>query len=379
MINDTEELEETTVEVLDQDEATEPKEMKNANRLQGLLSNLEQGWKLSIYRTQPTWCRGHLESFEIFDPNDQNIDIDYLQRTWGGQKIMVKIHDARGRWLGGGSISLFSFPPMVRGKVLTYDQVQNGPQDPNPALGVPPVPQALPAPQPQIDVARLIEMMQGAKQNDMQLALQMLEQSKVQNAPPVQQIQPMVEQMMGMFSLFGQMKEMFGQNMGDSPQSGGEESMLPVIGELVKGLMNRQQPQHAPQQVMRRGALAPPRKVPAGVSRRKPVAQSPAAAPIPPAAIPEMGVDGGNNLAVVANQLGSLSPKDMAEVALEAFGNMTEANREEAMQHFFVNMQGDGNLDDSSFEDDNYNDDESTENDQTQDPRRGTPTNEGNR
>jgi hypothetical protein len=271
---------------------------------------------------------------------------------------------------------MFSFPPMVHGKVIRIEDLQANMPTPqgNPALGIPP--QAPPQPaQPQIDINHLFEMMQGTKQNDLQLALQLLEKSKVQNAPPANQIGDMVNQMMGMFTLFGQMKEMFGQNLGDAPAGGGEETMIPVIGDLIKGLLNRNQPQQAPMMMpARRGALAPPRA-------------QPSPAPTPPQ--PQQGgkqvernslppqQSGGDNLSSLAGKLADLSPTDASEVLLEALGNMPEERRSAAMQHFFANMTGEDLLDDSSFDEDNYDDDEATQDNQTPNPGKQVQSNGG--
>lgn len=322
-----------------------PIEVKKMEKLTRLLSSLQAGWKVAILRQQPSWCKGHLETIEIYNPGDEGsqIDVNYLIREWGGQLLFLKIHDERGKWVGGGAVSLFSYPPKVHGKVLRepdYTEILN------PAPQTPPWPYPYPPPQqtaaPTLDFGKLLDIVMKQKNSDPAMLLKVLElqqQAQQRQAPPMSQ-NPL-EQMMGMLSLFREMRGVFGELAGVGGGGGGGDDggMMPMIAEVVKGLMAKQN-----QPLPQRRVLSPPRQAPN-------MAGHDTAQPLPPT----QSVDESNRetLGSIADKLARLAPDDAAEVVLTALGNMPEQDRSRAMTAFLSQMNEDEDLDEQSTMDDN--------------------------
>lgn len=319
------------------------KDQEQAEKLTKLLSSVQQGWKIAIHREQPSWCRGTLETLEVYDTSEP-IDTDYLIRTWGGQRLYIKVHGDGGRWIGGGSISLFSYPPKVHGRVIKEEDYFSQSAA---ALPQQPIPYQTQAPAPPFDLRQLVELLQKGKKSELDLALKILERAPAaQPAPqPVQQMGSMVEQMMSMFQMFGQMKDMFG-NAGSSSSGGDSESITPIIGDVVKSLLQGQQNlQNGP----RKPALVAPRSP-------GPPGQQSADHQVPPLR-PVQGL-GDDTLSSIADKLSSLSATDAAGVLMDALGNMPEQKRSEAMKEFFENMATDNSLDGTLNEGDTYEQDD---------------------
>lgn len=328
-------------EIIEIKEVNTPTERENT-RLMTLLGSLQIGWKIAIIRTAPSWCRGHLETIDVYGP-DETVDIQYLINTWGGQRLLLKVHKENGEWLGGGSVSLFSYPPKVQGELITMPMLnrQMGINDVQMQSSSPPqqqIPQGS-----QIDLMGLVKMMTGSKKEEQALLLQLIEKQNKTNpqTPPVNQISSMMEQMMGMFAAFGKMKEVFSGEIGSAQSGGGgEESMIPMISELIKGVMAR--PKQAPQQTMMRG---PGTIVPPGGKH----IQAPPPNGAPPQSSQPKPVE---NLDDLVKQLTSLSPNDAADVVSQMFGEMPEDKRTIATTRFMNHMTGESELDDQSDDDD---------------------------
>lgn len=323
------------------------KDQEQADRLQKLLSSVQQGWKIHIHREQPSWCRGTLETLEVYDTSEP-IDTGYLIRTWGGHRLYIKVHGDGGKWIGGGSISLFSYPPRVHGKLIKEEDFFAQSPAAMPQYQAP-YPNQAPAPAPQFDLRQLMELLQKGKKSELDLALKILDRAPApQAAPqPVQQMGSMFEQMMSMVQVFGQMRDMFG-GMSDGGSPSESESMTQMIGDVVKSLMQGNQNLQGDQ---RKGALVAPR-VPG------PPAPDHKVAELRP--VQKIGDD---TLSGIANKLSSLTANDAAEVVAQALGNMPENKRSEAMQMFFGTMSGNDDLDGTLNNDDTY--DQEDESDDT--------------
>lgn len=318
------------------------KEERAAERVQRLLSTVDQGWKISIIRTQPSWCRGHLETVEVYDPSE-TVDTDYLIRQWGGQRIHIKVHNEKGQWVGGGSISLFSYPPKVRGReIKEEDFYSSSPLQNNPA----PFAQQqytqhpTPAGANQLDLNSLLGLLQKSKKEELQFALELMKRAGTggaQPAPaaPAAGMGAMAEQMVSMFQMFGQMKELFGSVEGG--QGGGDE-LTPIIGDIVSKLFDGKRDLDSQQRGRGGRALMPPTGGPS--SAGPPAGRAPDPGD---QGVPQLHpVDSLQNdtLSGIADKLSSLSPGDASDVLIQALGNMPEEKRNAAMQEFFQNMAG---------------------------------------
>jgi hypothetical protein len=145
----------------------------------------------------------------------------------------------------------------------------------------------------------------------------------------------MWEQMMGMLAMFKEMRSVFGGSFGGDAPAGDGDSFYPMIAEVIKGLVTKQQTAKPT-----RGALTPPKP-----------------------AIPRQNPTSSPKRSIV-DELSSMDPTDASKIVIQALGNMPESKRERAIQEFFNSMDDEidsEDLDDSSISDDNYDDDESPE------------------
>lgn len=308
------------------------------DRLSGLLSSIQSGWKVTILRGEPGWCRGHLETIEYYgDEDNEPIDVNYLIRQWGGRKLYLKVHNEGGKWVGGGSISLFSYPPKVRGQILNEMEsygMTPGPQgtfSQNVQPHYPP-----PPPQPGFDVAKLFEMASNQKGANLESVMKMMETFRAQMPQP-QPVDPMagMQQMMGMAQMFKQMREIFGDLGGDGGGGGGGgdgDGIAPIAAEVVKALVaSRQQPAPA------RGSLTGPRPGFTGPPKSgAPTQNAPQNVPPPK----ENDIEAGN-IMQIAKRLSDLNPEDAAGCIHLAYEGMPKEKSEEAAQAFMRQM-GDG-------------------------------------
>ena len=325
------------------------KEERSQERLENLLGSLEQGWKITIKREQPSWCRGHLETIEIYDPSEDGaqVDLEYLVRTWGGQKLHLKVLDENSRWLGGGSVSLFSFPPRVRGKLLSEeDAIGSNKTQLQPFQPYPP-----PQSPPQFDMNKILDLITKQKGADIPMLLKLLELSQARSAPQytgMNQITGMADQMMGMMTLFKEMKNVFGDSSGGGGQGGSEDALSPVFAEVIKGLVQTKNTDRPS-----RGALVPPKTK--FRPKSLPPIEKPTEKPTDPNQKPNTGRD---QVLSLAEQLSRLSPEDASGVVLLAMDRMSAEKRELAMKSFVSDMSDEEDLvDDIDDQSDNLGDD----------------------
>lgn len=310
------------------------------------LAQLSPNWKVSIQRVQPAWCKGHLETIDIYDPSDHGIDMDYLIRKWGGRKLWIRILNEKGQYKSSGTINLFSFPPRVNGTELKEHEVygMNENNNPNRPNFQPMTMQHQPAPQPGLgfDIGKIIDLVskKGSAGADIGSIMQIMEfaRGQQQQAPQLQ-LEGMMAQMTTLMGLMGQMRTMFGDG-GGGGGGGSDDSLSPVIGEVAKALLSRQQP--SAQAAPPRGNLTPPRQ-----QFQAPPPPRPQAAPAPVPNPEPNTLDDGDNIEQLATSLANLDPDDAAEAVMLAMDNMPEEKRGLAMQAFFT-MGEQRQLDDPS-------------------------------
>lgn len=320
------------------------------------LAQLSPNWKVSIQRVQPAWCKGHLETIDIYDPSDHGIDMDYLIRKWGGRKLWIRILNEKGQYKSSGTINLFSFPPRVNGQELREHEVYGMTENDNPNRpNFQPMTIAPATTQHQqgglgLDIGKLIDiiMKKGGAGADVGSILQIMEYARSQSQPqPQMQLQGMMEQMAGMMGMFTQMRQLFGDMQGGGGGGGTDDSLTPMIGEVAKALLTRQQPAAAAPPP--RGSLAPPRQqFQAPPPPPKPQLQAqPAPTPIP---VPDQGQNEPDDFDIVeklGSDLSNLDPEDAAEAVMLAMDSMPEEKRGLAMRAFF-SMGEQRQLDDQS-------------------------------
>jgi hypothetical protein len=360
------------------------------NRAAKLLRNLQQGWKVSVHRTAPSWARSHLETFDVMDESEP-IDIDYLIKRWGGQCLVVAIHDEKGHWVSKAPIPAYSFPPKVYGQPITEAEVMG--------FGSPAAPpmhqnQSIERyhPQPQqpaggalggllggMSLPELLKMMQNSNKAESTLLIKLFERQLMANQQMLTQPQPaqaqsnpspmkMMRDMMEMQMMMREMSENmgFGAGGGDDSPLG---SLAPLLSTMAQKFMDRPA---GPRQTRRNRPARPPARQPARVVPPPPPQQyvntQPEVLEQNPQQFGNMdqGEPAPTNLRKLSDSLCDLSAEDSADVVLSAFDNMPAEKRERAMQAFFTKMQGE-DVDELTESGDLYNQDVyPTEYDQTQ-------------
>lgn len=359
---------------------------RQLENIQQQLNSAGVGWQIAIARAEPTFCAGHLETIPVVEP-ERPIDIDQIVARWGGQRLQLKIKGPDGKIRGGGTIHCRSFPPKVKGVVITEESMMRLGAPPTPATTMPQINQQPAAPQAQnpnplgIDIPGLMKMaMAGKGGGDTALAGKLLEYAftmqqnamkQAQSAPQMNMMKQM-EGMLGMFEMFGKFKTMFGGEVGGGDS---EDSMIPMLMQLAQGMMgggNGAGSPSPPRQRRRPTTISPPTGYPtAPRPPARPQAprprERPQAPPVPANQLPLQSVntnppvpvksDDDVNLDSLAQKLCSLSAEEAAEVALNAFGNMPAEKRSVAMQNFLGEFMED-DVDDSStnVHDDLYED-----------------------
>lgn len=72
-------------------------------------------FKVAIYRVEPKWCAGYIETVDVFEPND--VTLDDIRDSHGGGKFHLKIMDARCRYIENRTITI-SGEPLQHGRSI---------------------------------------------------------------------------------------------------------------------------------------------------------------------------------------------------------------------------------------------------------------------
>ena len=89
--------------------------------LAGILSALKGAGQVGIYRLQPTWARGHLQTLNLGPGEELDFSmLDQLQRFWGGGVYQFRPMN-RGRFAGATQSVQFDGPTLFNGKAHPKD------------------------------------------------------------------------------------------------------------------------------------------------------------------------------------------------------------------------------------------------------------------
>lgn len=305
----------------------ESDEQISNDRIQYMLRNLKPGYQISIKRMKPSWARGHLETYEFFGEDDEPLDIDYLVRMWGGHHLQVRILGEKGRYVGGGSIPLYSYPPKVRGKIITEQDSIGSTTGPDATVSQS-IPHYIPQPQNSLDMGKVLDLLSKNKGSDIGSTLKLLEYinaSKYNPTPP--QGNPM-EQMLQMAQMFKQMRDIFGDLGGGGNGGDDSDGFMPLAGDLLKTLLSKQNSSPPV-----RGALSPPRNL-----------STPTPTPTPTANTKK------DSVLDLAKKISDLDSGDAAGVAFLALDSMPAEKRDAVIRSIISEMS---DIDESDETDDN--------------------------
>lgn len=310
-------------EFLDDRSESEIEYDRQMDRLDSFFSSLDPGVTLLVQRIQPSWCKGVLEEITI---GDDEINLDYFIENWGGHLLLVKVRGDRGRMKGNYKIPLFSYPPMVYGKRLKFNDKSErfldepeaqtpNPTSPSPVVvtqnsGIEKLFQVLPTVLP--IVSEMMKANEARRQADMAMMIQMM---KGQNSSGLSDITKVG-------AVMSQLSEMFKHQNADMSGSSDMDFMgnaLDVIKTVFSNKNEQVPAQHrliAPSGKPNPGAppIAPPSKV----------------VPFKTASTPD-----------IARSIANMDPKEASDTIIEAMLHMTPSKRNEAVGHFIAEYQAD--------------------------------------
>lgn len=206
---------------------------KRIGQIEMMLAELAPGYRLSVYRTRPSWARSWLETIELSE--DEPIDLNYLVDQWGGEVLKLRILDERGKFVRGCDVPLMSYPPKVHGQIL---------RKPNSAeLQPPPQTNAIvrqePPQQRQDSLSTVIDLLQRTRKDDLSVLKSLLPYAGEKQAP--------LSELIEMAQQLGKLKELFGgvetpPAAAVIPAQDSDSIFLQSIAEMVKTVFAKQAP-----------------------------------------------------------------------------------------------------------------------------------------
>jgi len=336
------------VSEMEQDDRT-PSEIeydRQLDRLDSLFSSLSPGVTLLIQRIQPSWCKGVLEEITI---GDDEVNLDYFIETWGGHLLLVKIRGASGKIAGNYKIPLFSYPPMVYGKKLKYndksDRFLDEPES---------IPNANPAPQSPIVVKsdsgmeQIVKILptiipliteyskanEARRQADMAMMMQIMHAQNNSGLSDITKIG----------SVMSQLSEMFKRNNEGGGGASDMDFMASALDTIKTVFANKTEKKSEPRLIA-------------------PVKARPGAPPVAPPIGPPVKLTSNvtplkNSTENIAKSISELDPRSISDTIIQAMSRMEPGKRNEAIGHFLAeyeadmaaDVEGDYDDDDQSIE-----------------------------
>lgn len=283
------------------------------SKLEKLLRDVHPSWQIAIYRVQPGWCKGYLETIEISEDGEP-IDLDYLVRIWGGEKLRVRVKDQKNNYVGGCDIPLHSYEPKKWGKLLKAPFDESAPRESANALG---------------SIESILSIVDRLKKNDLDPIVKLLlqqQQSAIQPAPNGMQ------QLLESINVIRSLKGLFGDS-GESARPADSSDMFGQINSLLQTyaqIKGSADPKKA--------TIVPP------VGKLSPIN--------PLAALPgnvKSAVSGGDNL---VDKLSSLDVKGFADNFVMAVGQMPQEKQQSVLTTIFEMLGFNGSTKGQSLADD---------------------------
>jgi hypothetical protein len=219
------------------------------NDIEDFFDELRPGKRIRIWRLEPPWCAGFLETIDISE--NTAIDVDYLARRWGGKALRLKRIGHNSRFEAGSvDIPMRSYPPKVRGEIITEDDV-----DGIKPGGVPGVRKNAATPEASINeqIAAALSGVNrpektGSSVSEFAKLLQVVntQQSPILNTLLTKALQPepvqprsSIDELVEYAHKFETLRGLFGGGQGAPAPQNEETALLQTVGEIAKSLFNR--------------------------------------------------------------------------------------------------------------------------------------------
>lgn len=101
-------------------ESQKKKDARFFETVEEFLGELKEGYKISIWRKQPVWAKGHIVTWEIDldDYGNPVVDIEHIKGLYGGHQLQLRMLNPMGRFVCAKTIDLFAYPPRLNSIVL---------------------------------------------------------------------------------------------------------------------------------------------------------------------------------------------------------------------------------------------------------------------
>lgn len=328
MSRDYEDIE--PIEIEDQRSSSDKEHDRQLAELDTFFSQIDPSLRLMVLRLQPSWCRGCLEEIYVANARE-DINLAYFIKHWGGQLLQIRVRGKKGQIEKSYMVPLYSYPPLVRGKRITEDDLEEPektpevpvPQQPNPVVvnqssNMDKIFELLPAVLPLW--SEYVKHQEARRQSDMAMMLQI---AKTQSSGGITDITKIG-------AVMTQLNQIFRQNNPEMMGDGGELGFMTQALDVIKSVMNRPQQTGATQEIGHR--LTGPKELPNGkdasqdtdgkvtpiISRGKPQNQ----------AEPDY-----------ARTIADMDAHNAAGTILTAFGTMPEGKRDETLGYIMDEYQ----------------------------------------
>lgn len=114
-----------TIEIIQEDESKSEEKFDEIENFEDFFKQAGEGWSISVYREEPTELQGFLEE-RPYDPK-KPVDIPYLAREWGGQRLRIMLRGPDGKWKQRQYLNLKSYPPLFHQRPMNWQGYQQFP------------------------------------------------------------------------------------------------------------------------------------------------------------------------------------------------------------------------------------------------------------
>lgn len=337
-------------------------DLQDENTIEQMLSSVGVGWSISLNRTQPSWCRGWLETIEV-SPGE-SLDMNYIADTWGGESIRLRLLDDHGKFKASKIIHI-AREPKRHGRELEHPDDKRSRLDrENRAREYREESARLNATKPEQDTSvftMMIDVLKDSNASSADVYRDLLKNQPKHEAMGISEV----------IAFANGLKELQGVFGDDNKNSGGDDSdnenMMGTFAGILERAHERDVKREDRKEAMRerqarqtssRRRQAP---LPGRSGARVPQTSNPKTANQEPPleAVQDAEPDGDDEQAL-SEELSELSPSEAAEVLGEAFTLMSPEKRQQTMKLLstLANVSetadiisGDGSIEDLADED----------------------------
>lgn len=291
---------------------------------------LVPGMKISVTRLKPKWAAGWVDTFDVEFDEDNNpvIDLGEIKEAYGGEKLMLRFLNSRGRYLWANTIDFKAVPPRDNGVEIENPRIKELKE----RIALERAQQAQKTTNDNQDLLRLVMAMQEKSHEQIISAMK----SNLKESKPLGQLDEMIAAMDKIEALRGK--------QAPAPHGGDISGMLSgLMAMLGSGQFSLPAPSAAPPKPQR---TTPPQKPvrmpPTGIIQNVVPLQKTAAAqpPEPVEPISEADHEDGDDSEddsedlTLVEEMETMDDSEIAETVAELLGRIGEERAAKIFEHF---------------------------------------------